>query len=146
MKILNKRNIIIVIVIGVLAGVLYYNRTQAPTVEDKTMQNQVQQQISNNITAVYKVEMSEEEKQQVTSGVDAFMREYKLPKGMSSAYTLQVDSKLNNALKVLTNPESPESDFHATLYLRKVNGTWAVDQNAGPWCTLEQFEQGKCEN
>ena len=100
----------------------------------------------NKIDAIYKVSLSDLEKDQVLKSVDAFMNEFKLPKGsFQNSYTLRVERRLNDALMVITDPEQKENDTHAIIYLRKIGAIWEVDKNAGPWCSLEEFEQHKCE-
>ena len=101
---------------------------------------------ANKINTIYKVELSSQEKDQVTKTVDAFMNDFKLPKGdFQNSYTLEVAQRLNDTLMVITDPEQKENDTHAIIYLRKTAGVWQVDRNAGPWCSLEEFERNNCQ-
>ncbi len=142
---------LILLLIAVTCVAVYFinNQTQdlGPVVFKKNnSQTTGLSQTPNKINAIYRVSLSDLEKDQVVKSVDAFMNEFKLPKGdFQNSYTLLVERRLKDAMRVVTDPEQTKNDTHAIIYLRKVEGIWQVDRNAGPWCTLEEFEQRNCQ-
>jgi len=141
--------ILLLVAVTCIAVYFIYNQTQdlGPIVfKRNSSQTTSQNHTPNKIDAIYKASLSDTEKEQVVKSVDAFMNEFKLPRGdFQNSYTLLVERRLNDTLKVVTDPEQAKNDTHAILYLRKVNDVWQVDENAGPWCTLEEFEQRNCQ-
>lgn len=138
---LNKKDIVSVVVIIALlvAGFIFLNKQPA----DKTQS--LTPEIKNSITIVDSVGLETNEKNQIKAAIDAFMKEYKLPKGVESSYTLQIQERINNALQVETEPQQAQSDLHAVLFLKKTDGVWQIDLSTLPNCTLKQFEKGECE-
>jgi hypothetical protein len=138
-------------VVPLLAGIIllgsayyYFSKGSGGEVATPQMANSVR--APNKIIAVYKADLTVLEKDQVMRSVDAFMNAYKLPHGdFQNTYTLLVERRLNDVMLVITDPEQPKNDTHATLYLRKANDIWSVDPSGGPWCTLEEFERNDCE-
>lgn len=148
MKIFKKSKITFaILLILVVAGLGFsYFFTKTNDRNAPAMQTTDSNYPPNKIIVIYKVGLTDTEKEQVLKSVDTFMNKYKLPRSNSqNSYTLLIEKRLNDALEVITDPEQLKNDAHTIIYLRKINSLWQVDQNAGPWCTLEEFEQHNCE-
>lgn len=149
---LKYKIIFILFLIAITCIAVYFidNQTQdlGPIVfkQKNILQTKPLSSFPNKINTVYKVSLSDLEKEQVVKSVDEFMNEYKLPQGdFQNSYTLMVETRIKDAMKVVTDPEQPKNDTHAIIYLRKIDNAWQVDKNSGPWCTLEEFEQNNCQ-
>ncbi|MBL8030053.1 MAG: hypothetical protein JNN11_02295 [Candidatus Doudnabacteria bacterium] len=139
----NKKHLVLVGVIGLaILAVAFLNKKPALPVENK---QESAQAIKNQITIVDSVGLEAAEKNEIKAEVDVYMNKYKLPKDIENVYTIQIQSRINNALKVETNPGEQPDDFRSILYLRNVNGVWRLDESAGPECAFELFERGECE-
>ncbi len=132
----SKRLAVLLIVLGAILGALAYWYAMRSSGLDDTVPSTVIEQ--------YSVDLEESEKRQIAAGVDDYMNTYRLPKGIATEYTMRVEQRIGDAIRVMTNPDELD-DFTAILYFRKVDGVWQLDEGAGPWCTLEEFERYDCE-
>ncbi|MBI5530122.1 MAG: hypothetical protein HY918_01330 [Candidatus Doudnabacteria bacterium] len=141
---LNKKiSLGVIILLLIVAGIsVYFKYQKKDAAPEQTIKSSYK---PNKIDVVDKTNLPAGEKDQVTKAVDDFMNQYKLPHSETqNAYVLQIEKRLNDALEVKTDPDKAKSDTNTTIYLRKTNNQWEVDKTAGPWCTLEEFEQNNC--
>jgi hypothetical protein len=105
----------------------------------------VKENIANNkVAIVTRIPLEAFEIMQLASATDRFMNEYKLPKGVQSSYDLLIDKRLNNSIRIVVNESKEGDDGNVVLYASRVNEVWTLDPNAGPWCTLEEFDKKEC--
>jgi len=105
----------------------------------------LQEALKNKVSIQSHIPLTVDEIDQITKSVDEFMNEYKLPGGGQYSYTILVEQKLNNSLKIVVNPEETGDIGNIVLYARRTNDIWQLDPRGGPWCSsLEEFEQGDC--
>ncbi len=137
----NKKTLVRLIIftflsILVLAGLIYFYNP----INKKTVQNTFQ----NNVAIRSKVVLPMVEQEQLVKSVDAFMGEYKLPKGVQNSYTLSIEKRLDDAIEMIVNPGEEGDIGSIVIHARKTNNVWQVDTSGGPWCTLETFEDKSC--
>ena len=137
--------ILAMVMIGAGAWLLQNKNSASPASgSDNGSSTQPTPTLQNDVTITSKVPLAISEIEQLATSVDAFMNEYKLPKGVPNSYTLSIEKRLGNAVEVFVSPgENGDSD-HYVIQARKTDNVWQVDPNGGPWCTLEAFEQKTC--
>lgn len=136
-----KIGLVLILIAGAIFAYTYQNKKVAKKDNLATKQ---ETQIKNVITLTSNIELSDTEKEELKNSVDAFMNEYKLPKGIQNSYALSIEKRKNDAVEMMVN-KGEEGDLgNIVIHARKVGGVWQVDPSGGPWCTLEQFEGGDC--
>lgn len=139
----NKKIILIILILA--SAIFAYTYQNKKVAKEDNLATEQEAQIKNEVTVTSKVSnLSEKEKEELKSSVDAFMNEYKLPKGVPNSYTLSIEKMKNDAIEMVVNPLREGDLGNIVIHARKVDGVWQVDPSGGPWCTLEQFESGDC--
>ena len=139
-----KIGLVLILIAGAIFAYTYQNKKVA---KEDNLATKQESQIKNVITLseVEGIELSDIEKEELKNSVDAFMNEYKLPKGISNSYDISVEKRKNDAIEMVVN-KGEEGDLgNIVIHARKVGGVWQVDPSGGLGCTLEQFESGDCQ-
>ncbi|MES2213577.1 MAG: hypothetical protein V4473_01920 [Patescibacteria group bacterium] len=131
--------LLILIIIGI--GLLVTQKMWVPKTVD-TILKKDQNTFKNQVVVTSKVSLTDLERGQIEKSVDEFMNEYKLPKGVQNSYTFSIEKRLNDSIQIIVDADVENNTV--VLYARKTNYFWQVDPSAGPWCTLESFDDKSC--
>lgn len=140
---MNKKIKILIFVFVLIAAIIFLYKSPNQEVSQQITERPTEN-IKNYVTLTNKAQIPESEKDQLVISVDEFMTEYKLPKGVENSYSVSIEKILNDSVQIIVN-QGEEGDLgNIVIYARKANGTWQVDPEGGPWCTLEEFDNGDC--